>query len=183
MVKFIIKQEYIICQINSDSNIKAPHHKTSYDSSSCSSNNISNVSAFMNKSNSSSHANELRKKRNLSKTNIANHNKKIETLNKSPKKFNNILNSEKKKSSSSSLDSNKFIKDINASHKSFKSATLNNNNEKKFQRNTEHTQSIKLIKENLANLFLSKKSNNKCNIIESNDRISTCSESTDKIAW
>ena len=32
--------------------------------------------------------------------------------------------------------------------------------DKKFQRNTDHTQSIKLIKENFANLFLSKKSQN-----------------------
>lgn len=35
-----------------------------------------------------------------------------------------------------------------------------NSNDKKFQRNTDHTQSIKLIKENFANLFLSKKSQN-----------------------
>jgi hypothetical protein len=52
-----------------------------------------------------------------------------------------------------------------SSHKNFKAASLTtatflktmNNSEKKFQRNTEHTQSIKLIKENFANLFLSKK--------------------------
>ena len=44
-----------------------------------------------------------------------------------------------------------------ASSKSGQGLKPSNNSTKKFQRNTEHTQSIKLIKENLANLFLTKK--------------------------
>ena len=76
--------------------------------------------------------------------------------------------------------SNKFGKELEAekTYKTFKKVDMTNqknmkpastvtttlvkstssSSDKKFQRNTEHTQSIKIIKENFANLFLSKKS-------------------------
>lgn len=63
-----------------------------------------------------------------------------------------------------------------------------NSNDKKFQRNTDHTQSIKLIKENFANLFLSKKSNhsnehpNKTNEIPDSDILRTIEIETNKNA-
>jgi hypothetical protein len=61
-----------------------------------------------------------------------------------------------------------YKKGVKANEKTASSGTIassgflrpsNNNIDKKFQRNTDHTQSIKLIKENLASLFLSKKPN------------------------
>lgn len=140
----------------------------------------------INRSNTSSNINDhsnikLKSMKNKSstKSNMVNSSSDVAnaaiTSRKSPKKLSSVLNSELKKSSSSSLGynsvNNKLAKNSitsrvsSSSHKNFKSASLTtatflktmNTSEKKFQRNTEHTQSIKLIKENFASLFLSKK--------------------------
>jgi hypothetical protein len=138
-------------------------------SSSSSANNASNLShASMNRSNASSNkaANDSLTS-SSQKLKLKSRSSLTKPTSESPR-----LNSEVKKPSSSSLDLNSRLAknpagtNISSStHKNFKSSSLTtatfhktiNNSEKKFQRNSEHTQSIKLIKENFANLFLSKK--------------------------
>ena len=85
--------------------------------------------------------------------------------NDSTKKSTKKLVNKSEKSSSGAIAASGFLKPFNT------------NNEKKFHRNTDHTQSIKLIKENFANLFLSKKSssnnNNNNNNNEQSKQIDT----------
>jgi hypothetical protein len=83
--------------------------------------------------------------------------------NDSTKKSTKKLVNKSEKSSSGAIAASGFLKPFNT------------NNEKKFHRNTDHTQSIKLIKENFANLFLSKKSssNNNNNNNEQSKQIYT----------
>ncbi len=80
--------------------------------------------------------------------------KSNDTTKKSTKK----LATKSEKSSSGAIAASGFLKPFNS------------NNEKKFHRNTDHTQSIKLIKENFANLFLSKKSSSNNNNNNNNEQ-------------
>ena len=155
--KKIVESHYQILQQTKDetryargAQLKAESHRPTANNSSCSSNNGSHNMSKTSEANRSVNKDILPAK--SSKPDVQNTPK--ENLRKS-NKFAKELEAEKTYKTFKKVDM-KNLKPASAATTSLvKSAS--SSSDKKFQRNTEHTQSIKIIKENFANLFLSKK--------------------------